>query len=156
MRTILAAFTASVLMVFLVTAGNAGEPAARQAKGSFEVSLAPLDLHYGNDGKQGRMSIAKTFHGDLDATSQGEMLTATTDEKGSAVYVAIERVEGELHGRKGSFMLHHRGVMHGGNQQLDVRVVPDSGTGELQGISGEMEIRIEDGKHFYEFRYDLK
>ena len=101
------------------------------------------------------MSIDKTFHGDLEATSHGEMLTAMTGVKGSAVYVAIERVTGTLNGKRGSFVLHHRGVMHDGEQELEVIVVPDSGTGELEGISGEMKIRIEDGKHFYDFKYGL-
>lgn len=125
------------------------------ATGTFDVNLQPLDLHYDGGDRQGRMSIDKTFNGDLEATSQGEMLTAMTDVKGSAVYVAIERITGTLHGRKGSFVLHHRGIMDRGEQKLRVKVVPDSGTGELEGISGEMEIRIEEGKHFYAFEYDL-
>jgi len=125
------------------------------ATGAFDVKLAPLDLHYESGDKLGRMSLHKTFRGDLDATGQGEMLTAMTDTKGSAVYVAIERVTGTLHGKSGSFALHHRGIMNRGEQAVNVMVVPDSGTEELEGISGEMQIRIEDGNHFYEFAYDL-
>lgn len=130
-------------------------PMTTRATGTFDVNLAPLDLHFEGSDKLGRMSIDKTFHGDLEATSRGEMLTAMTDVKGSAVYVAIERVTGTLDGKKGSFVLHHRGVMHNGEQQLEVRVVPNSGTDELQGISGEMNIRIEEGTHFFDFKYAL-
>ncbi|MBW3567827.1 MAG: DUF3224 domain-containing protein [Proteobacteria bacterium] len=127
----------------------------QQAGGTFDVKLAPLDLHYDGGDKQGRMGIDKTFNGELEATSKGEMLTAMTDVKGSAVYVAIEHVTGTLNGKKGSFVLHHRGVMNDGEQQLEVNVVPDSGTGELEGLSGEMNIQIDNGIHFYDFEYDL-
>lgn len=130
-------------------------PVTTHATGTFDVRIAPLDLHFDGGDKLGRMSIDKTFHGGLEATSQGEMLTAATDTEGSAVYVAIERVTGTLHGKDGSFVLHHRGIMTRGTAELVVTIAPDSGTGELEGISGEMKIRIEDGKHFYDFEYDL-
>lgn len=129
-------------------------PVTTHADGTFDVNIAPLDLHFDAD-KLARMSIDKTFHGDLQATSQGEMLTAGTDVKGSAVYVAIERVTGTLNGKKGSFILHHRGIMNRGEAELVVKIVPDSGTDELEGISGEMKIRIEEGKHFYDLAYVL-
>lgn len=155
-------FVFSMLFAFLPVAFAGDSPSLAEteamtsiATGTFEVSLAPLDLHYDGGETQGRMGIEKTFHGDLDATSRGEMLTAMTDEKGSAVYVAIERVEGTVGGRRGSFVLHHRGIMNRGEQALEVHVVPDSGTGELKGLSGEMRIRIEDGKHHYTFDYAL-
>lgn len=132
------------------------EPTMTQiATGTFEVKLAPLDT-YAKADKLGRMSIDKVFHGDLEAASQGEMLTAMTDVQGSAVYVAIERVTGTLNGKPGSFVLHHRGIMNNGQQELQVHVVPGSGTGELAGIAGQMTIRIEDGKHLYEFEYELR
>jgi hypothetical protein len=101
------------------------------------------------------MSLDKQFHGDLEATSKGEMLTAMTEVKGSAGYVAIERVSGTLHGRTGSFVLLHRGIMTGGGQELSLTVVPDSGSGELVGLAGKMQIKIVEGKHFYEFEYTL-
>jgi len=101
----------------------------------------------------GRMSIDKTVHGDLEGTSKGEMLTAGTSVKGSAGYVAIERVTGSLHGRSGSFTLQHSGTMTRGAPELVVTVVPDSGTDQLAGISGKLEIKITGGKHFYEFEY---
>ena len=97
------------------------------------------------------MSIDKQFRGDLEATSKGEMLTALTDVKDSAGYVAIERVSGTLHGRSGTFVLQHSGTMTRGAQQLTVTVVPDSGTGQLLGLAGKMTIKIAEGKHFYEF-----
>lgn len=146
-----------IFISVLHAAGNYEDSTmSNAARGTFEVNLQPLDLHFESDGKHGRMSIAKTFHGELEATGEGEMLTAMTDVKGSAVHVAIERVTGTLNGKKGSFALHHRGIMNDGGQQLSVSVVPDSGTGELQGISGEMNIQIEGELHFYEFEYDLR
>src|SRR5271165_4091355 len=100
------------------------------------------------------MSIDKQFHGDLEGTSKGEMLGAMTEVKGSAGYVAIERVTGTLNGRSGTFVLQHSGTMTRGTQHMTITVVPDSGTGGLAGISGSMTIIIkEGGKHFYEFEY---
>src|SRR5262245_34002652 len=101
------------------------------------------------------MSIEKQFHGDLEAQSSGQMLTAMTGVKGSAGYVAIERVTGALHGRSGSFVLQHVGTMTRGAPDLNVRVVPDSGTGELVGLAGTMAIVVADGKHSYELTYTL-
>ena len=103
----------------------------------------------------GRMTLDKVFHGDLDATSHGEMLTGGTTVKGSGVYVAVERVEGILQGRRGTFLLYHTGVMRRGNPELAITVVPDSGTGELSGISGKLNIQIDQGKHSYDFEYTL-
>ena len=103
----------------------------------------------------GRMTIDKQFHGDLEATSKGQMLTAQTDTKGSAGYVAIERVTGTLKGRSGTFVLQHTGTMNRGVPQLSITVVPDSGTGQLAGLAGKMDIKIIEGKHSYEFEYIL-
>ena len=126
-------------------------------RGKFEVNLAPLSSSSeGGDGVDlGRMSIDKKFLGELDATSKGEMLTAMTSVKGSAGYVAIEQVSGSLSGKKGSFVLQHFGIMRRGANRLILEVVPDSGTGELLGLSGEMFINIEDGQHYYQFVYTL-
>jgi hypothetical protein len=101
------------------------------------------------------MSVDKQFHGDLDATSKGEMLAAGTDVKGSAGYVAMERVRGTLHGRSGTFALQHTGTMTRGAPQLSVTVVPDSATGQLAGLAGRMAIDITDGSHSYDFEYTL-
>ena len=104
----------------------------------------------------GRMSIDKQFHGDLEATGKGEMLMAGTAVKGSAGYVAIERVGGKLHGREGTFILQHNGIMTRGAGELTVSVVPDSGTSELAGLAGEMAINIAaNGTHSYDFDYTL-
>ena len=103
----------------------------------------------------GRVSITKTFSGDLEGASTVEMLGARTPVQGSAGYVAIERVTGSLAGRTGSFVLMHGGIMTRGTPELSVRVVPDSGLGELVGIAGAMSIDIVDGKHFYTFDYTL-
>jgi hypothetical protein len=122
------------------------------ASGTFEVKLNPLAVNE-EDSVRGRMSIDKQFHGDLEATSQGEMLTAMSSVKGSAGYVAIERVSGTLKGRKGSFVLQHTGIMNRGEPSLTITVVPDSGTDELAGLTGKMSINVADGKHSYDFEY---
>jgi flagellar basal body rod protein FlgG len=101
------------------------------------------------------MSIDKQFHGDLEATAKGQMLTAFTEVKTSAGYVAIERVTGTLHSRSGSFVLQHNGTMTGNSQQQTVAVVPDSGSGQLVGLAGQMSIKIADGKHSYDLEYTL-
>ena len=148
------------------SAGRAGHPAAgatgkevrvtHQAAGPFAVKLTPDPFADKDvDSTLGRMLIEKQFHGDLEATSKGEMLTVATSVKGSGVYVAVERVTGSLQGRKGSFALHHTGVMTRGAPELHITVVPDSGTEELEGIIGTMMIKIEGGKHSYEFDYSL-
>jgi len=126
------------------------------ATGPFEVKLLPQEPEDKTDGSTlGRFSIDKEFHGDLEATSKGQMLSAGTDVKGSAGYVAIERVIGTLHGKRGTFVLQHNGVMTRGAPQLTIIVVPDSGTGELTGLSGTMQINIADGRHSYDFDYTL-
>ncbi len=126
------------------------------AAGVFDVKMTPLPVADTGAGPLlGRMSLEKTFHGDLAATSRGEMLTAMTDVKGSAGYVAIERVSGTLGGRSGSFVLQHSGTMTRGAPQLVVSVVPDSGTDELAGLAGALSIIQADGVHRYEFDYSL-
>lgn len=124
------------------------------AHGSFDVHLVPQAQDQAEGSSLGRMSIDKQFHGDLEATSKGEMLSAGTDA-GSAVYVAIERVTGTLHGHSGSFVLVHHGTWTQAEQRLSVTVVPDSGTGQLKNISGQMTIDTSDGKHDYDFTYTL-
>ena len=126
------------------------------ASGTFEVKLNPQSSDEDADGTGlGRLTLDKQFHGDLSATSTGEMLSAGTSVKGSAGYVAIERVRGTLAGQSGTFILQHSGTMTRGTPQLTITVVPDSGTGGLEGISGTMAINIVNGKHFYEFDYTL-
>ena|ERR1039458_3275139 len=124
------------------------------ASGTFEVKLTPQPVD-GEASAVGRMSIDKQFQGNLEAASYGQMLTAVTGVKGSAGYVAIEQVTGSLHGRSGAFVLQHSGTMTRGAPQLTVSVVPDSGTGELLGLTGTMTITIADGKHSYDFEYTL-
>ena len=127
------------------------------ASGPFDVKLAPLPAYNAAEGAHlGRMSIDKQFRGDLQATSRGEMLSAMGGVKGSAGYVAVERVTGTLHGRSGSFTLQHNATMTRGAPYLNIVVVPDSGPGELTGLTGSMKIIIGDGgKHSYEFEYAL-
>ena len=127
-----------------------------QAKGTFEVRVVPLAADEGTDtGGFGRLSIDKTFSGDLTGTSKGQMVAAFTAVEGSAGYVALERVTGTLNGRKGSFILQHSGSMSKGAQNIIVTVVPDSGTEELTGLAGTMQIIIEGKKHSYLFEYTL-
>ncbi len=127
-----------------------------RATGLFEVKMSPAPLaDAGADAMLGRMLLDKSFSGDLVGTGKGEMLMAGTAVKGSAGYVAIERVTGTLAGRSGSFVLQHSGTMNRGAPQLSVTVVPDSGTGELTGLSGQLAIIVADGRHRYEFDYTL-
>lgn len=129
---------------------------ASRAGGAFEVQLAPQQSQEDiGDPTIGRMALDKIFHGDLEATSKGEMLAVRTDIQGSAGYVAIERVRGRLHGRTGTFALQHSGIMTRGTPQLVITVIPDSGTEELAGLAGRMTIDISEGKHSYEFEYTL-
>jgi hypothetical protein len=127
-----------------------------RATGTFDVTVAPLPAYDTTDGSTlGRMSIDKQYHGDLEGTAKGEMLTGMTSVKDSGVYVAVERFTGTLSGRQGSFVLHHTGIMERGAQKLTVTVVPDSGTGQLTGLTGTLNIIIADGRHLYEFDYAL-
>ena len=127
-----------------------------QAVGTFVVKMKPETLsEVAAKTEIGRMSVDKVYSGDLEATGQGEFLAAMGSVKGSAGYVAMERVTGTLDGKAGSFALQHRGVMTRGTPELSVTVVPDSGTGELVGITGTMKIDIVEGKHNYEFLYEL-
>ena len=128
----------------------------RRAEGSFEIAMKPLETYnQAADAKVGRMSIDKTFAGDLVGTSVGEMLSGGLPAEGSAGYVAIERVTGSLAGGEGSFLLQHSGTMTPDAQELTITVVPASGTGDLEGLTGSMTIEIRDGRHFYSFDYEL-
>jgi hypothetical protein len=122
---------------------------------TFEVKVAPQTDEKVGDPTVGRMSLDKVFRGDLEAVGRGQMLAAMTDVEGSAGYVALERVAGKLDGREGTFALQHSGTMTRGMPHLVITVVPDSGTGQLAGLSGKMSINVADGKHSYEFEYTL-
>jgi Protein of unknown function (DUF3224) len=129
----------------------------QRASGPFDVELLPQkpDSDVAEAAKLGRMSIDKQYHGDLEASSKGEMIATQTEVKGSAGYVAMERVTGTLKGRKGSFVLQHSATMNRGVPELSITVVPDSGTEELVGLTGKMNIIIAEGKHSYKFEYAL-
>ncbi|MGA8273242.1 MAG: DUF3224 domain-containing protein [Candidatus Sulfotelmatobacter sp.] len=166
----LGAFLGFDLMTYAQTQPSSANPAptttgkgaamTQHASGPFDVKVNPQtpDGKF-EDATMGRMTIDKQFHGDLEGTSKGQMLTAMTDVKGSAGYVAIERVTGTLRTaqgvRSGTFMLQHTGTLTRGAPQLTVTVVPDSGTGQLAGLAGKMTINIVDGKHSYDFEYTL-
>ncbi len=149
-----------ILVCFLLVGGPAilvvvpaqKESKVTRAKGTFDVKLSPLTKDNETPAID-RMSIDKKFHGDIQGTSRGEMLSILTATEGSAGYVAIERVSGTIDGRTGTFDLQHHGIMNRGAPQLSITVVPDSGSGELKGISGRMNIDIADGKHSYDFEY---
>jgi Protein of unknown function (DUF3224) len=133
-----------------------GSAMTAHAQGAFDVKVTPQPPEDKSEGLTlGRMLLDKQFHGGLEAVSHGQMLTGMTAVQGSGAYVAIERVTGTLNGRHGSFILHHLGIMVRGAPQLNVTVVPDSGTGELVGLEGTMTIVIADGKHNYDFAYSL-
>ncbi len=125
------------------------------AKGTFDVKVFPLADDHAAGAGLSRMSIDKQFHGDLEASSEGQMLSFMSSVKGSAGYVAMERVTGKLSGRSGSFVLQHSATMERGAPTLNITVVPDSGTGDLTGLTGKLQIIIADGKHSYDFEYSL-
>jgi uncharacterized protein DUF3224 len=146
-----------LLLLFILGCSSAAAPTeaiiSRHASGSFDVKLAPQTS---TEESIGRLSIDKQFHGALEATSKGEMLASSSAVAGSAGYVAIEKVTGTLDGRSGTFVLQHTATMTRGTPSLSITVVPDSGTGELAGLSGTMAIVITDGKHDYDFEYTLE
>lgn len=126
-----------------------------KASGTFAVKVSPQAPDEGDTSGVGRLLLDKEFQGDLAATSKGQMLAVGTAVEGSAGYVAMEQVKGSLNGKNGSFALQHFGKMTRGNPELTVTVVPDSGTEELTGLAGKMQIIIADGSHSYEFEYEL-
>jgi hypothetical protein len=128
-----------------------------RATGPFDVKVTPQPADDYADGTAlGRLTLDKSFHGDLEATSRGQMLTGMSSAKGSAGYVAIERVTGTLAGKRGSFILQHTGTMDRGTPRLVITVVPDSGTDDLAGLRGTMTIDVAaGGAHSYDFDYTL-
>jgi len=131
---------------------------SERAAGPFDVKVTPQkpDTQIARAANLGRLTVDKRFHGDLEGISKGEMLATQTDVPGSAGYVAMERVTGKLKGRTGSFVLQHSATMSRGTPVSSITVVPDSGTGELRGISGTMIITVaKDGAHSYEFDYQI-
>lgn len=158
-------FLVTVIALLFATAGSTqtkdskpepqgATPVMKHATGTFEVKTKP-QADPGSDPNLTRLTLEKEFHGDLEGSSKGQMLGAYTDVKGSAGYVAMEKVAGKLNGRTGTFVLQHSGTMQDGKLQLNVTVVPDSGTGELTGLAGTMKIIMADGKHSYDFEYSL-
>ena len=129
-----------------------------RATGKFDVTITPQSGDTTAEGPNlGRMSLDKQYHGDLAAAAKGEMITAAgLAVKSSAAYSAVERVSGTLHGKRGNFALQHTGIMMRGTPSLTVTVVPDSGTGELAGLTGTMEIIIEGKEHSYVFDYEVQ
>ena len=142
------------ILAFSGAAAVQESPMQQQTTGTFDVKMSPQSDD-GGAAAIARMVLDKQFHGALDAHSDGQMLAYSTETPGSAGYVAIEKVTGTLEGRSGSFALQHSGIMNRGQPQLSLQVIPDSGTGELSGLSGTMNIRIEDGQHYYDFGYSL-
>jgi Protein of unknown function (DUF3224) len=153
------AMACCLLSVLAQSAGPTQQEIAamHHVSGSFEVRIEPqnADNPPARESGLGRMSIDKQFHGDLEAASKGEMLSFMNHEAGSGGYVAMEKVTGTLGGHSGSFVLEHTATMDHGAPDLKIIVVPGSGTGELAGLTGTMKIRIESGKHFYDFDYEL-
>ena len=123
------------------------------ALGTFSVEVKPLSPPPAEG--LSRLSINKQIHGDLEATSKGEMFSGGDPKQGMAGYVAIEVVTGMLKGKQGSFALQHSGTMDEGGPKMVVIIVPGSGAGELRGISGTFSIQIADGKHSYNLEYRL-
>jgi hypothetical protein len=151
------ALALAVVVVVTCLAPVRAEQKLMRATGRFDVKLAPVGNDSTPEGPNlGRMSIDKTFQGDLEGVSKGEMITAAgLTVKDSAAYSAVERVTGTLHGKRGSFALQHTGIMDRGKPSLTITVVPDSGTGALVGLTGTMDIIIEGKEHKYVFDYSM-
>ncbi|EAR11263.1 DUF3224 domain-containing protein [Reinekea blandensis] len=128
-----------------------------QITGTFNVDLTPADSdqNFGDHAQFGRMTLSKTFHGDLNGTSAGEMLSCRLPDAGSAGYVALEQFTGTVNGQSGSFVMQHYGVMSAQGQHLTLEILPGSGTDKLTGISGSVQIDIKDGTHHYTLDYEL-
>jgi hypothetical protein len=141
-----------IALIFAAQSAYAGAE-TMHIKGTFDVKLTPQTST--GTTAWGHMRLDKTFHGELAGTSVGEMMAVRTETTGSAGYVALEKVDATLSGRKGSFFLQHSGLMDRGAPSLTVTVIPDSGTGELAGLKGSMSIDISNGQHHYEFNYSL-
>lgn len=159
--SILALFTFALVPAWAFAQSSAAPSAQKEsvvtkhASGPFDVKVTPQPTSDKSETPLGRYTLDKQYHGDLEATGTGEMLTAGTPVKGSGAYVAIEKVTGTLQGRSGTFVLQHTGTMTNNVPQLTVTVVPDSGTGQLAGIAGKMTINMAGGKHSYDFEYTL-
>jgi len=149
--TLFAVLLASTLAI----QSNKGPAVSATAKGTFDVKATPQPAAEGDDPSISRMTFDKQFHGDLEGASKVQMLAAGTSVKLSGAYVALEKVNATLAGRKGSFILQHNATMNRGVPSLTITVVPDSGADQLAGISGKFSIDIKDGKHFYTFDYTL-
>lgn len=152
---------AQILLIVVVSAtfhaqtNQRATPMSSHAAGRFEVKVTPID-DKSEDPTLGRMALDKQYHGDLEGTGKGQTLTAGSPAKGAGGYVAIEKVTGTLNGRAGSFVLQHSGIMTNKVPQLTITIVPESGTGQLEGIAGKMTITIgPDGKHSYDLEYTL-
>jgi len=152
----LAAFAGALLVTAHSQAGVAQErkdAMTQHARGTFTVTVAPLTPAPA-DGVS-RFSINKILHGDLEATTTGEMFSGGDPKQGFAGYVAIEVVTGTLQGKRGSFALQHMATMDANGRKMTVVVVPGSGTGELKGIAGTFAIEIANGQHSYDLEYEL-
>lgn len=145
----------AVAVAVAVASPSHAETAMRHAQGLFDVSTKPVEQDKGEGSTLGRFALDKVYHGALEATGKGEMLTVGTEVPGSAVYVATERVVGTLDGKHGAFALVHRGAMRGKDISLVIDIVPDSGSGELKGVTGRLVITVLDGKHHYDLEYAL-
>ena len=161
MKTLMILFGLSLIVLAVGVRADQGQSKSSKkevtmtARGTFEVKVTPQPQDDSAGGPFSRLFLDKQFHGELDATSKGQMLGAGTAVEGSGGYVALELVTGKLNGKRGSFILQHNGTMSKGVYMLHVTVVPDSGTDELAGIAGTMTIIIEGSKHSYTFEYTL-
>ena len=161
MRVRFAVAPAVMSLALMVTVAAQKEPHVVHATGSFDIKMTPnepTDFEKAND--IARLTSDKTWHGDFEGVSHGEMITGSTASTGSMAYVAIERMTGRLNGRQGSFTFSHRATMMKGDApsagELSVMVIPKSGTGELTGLTGSLIIHIDaQGKHTWSFDYSL-
>ena len=122
--------------------------------GTFDVTMHPEPPYSERDGVTlARAVFDKTFHGPLTATGRVEFLSVRAGE--NAAYVALERIEGTLDGRAGSFVVTHRALASRAAKTLQIEVVPGTGTGALAGLEGTIDVEIVEKKHHYTMTYAL-
>ena len=126
------------------------------ARGTFDVKVTPQAQDDPAGGPFSRLFLDKQFRCDLMASSKGQMLAAGTGVARSGGYVALEQVTGTLHGKRGSFILQHKGTMRKDVYTIDVTIVPDSGTDQLMGIAGTMKIQVDGKNHSYALEYTFE
>ena len=114
-----------------------------QARSKFKIDAWDEQsyLETEDGGKLTRAHVKQTFHGDIDGHGEVEWLMCYRPDN-TADFVGLQRIVGRVGDRSGSIVLESRGTFDGNQAKGLLRLVPGSGTGELNGISGEGELNV--------------